>query len=271
LPWCNIWVLGLPERDMAISLTEETTGLALLASPVRRGILDALANYRPLAPLEVHGMTAAQLASHLNLHVTTVRFHLDQLVAGGMVSATFTKAFGVGRPRKVFDIAPGALSPAPVEASEHTLLELLADSFGSGRTPAQAGARWAATHVPASPEGPAQSAGQWLGKIAQMVDVLETWGYTPNVATSEGGRTCRVDLLRCPFLELARSNPAVVCGVHRGLITGVMLQLGESETAISLEPFVEPELCQAHIRRTTPFGPTPTAAAPDSVPAEEHS
>lgn len=245
----------------------ETHGIGLLTSPVRRAIVDALANDRSVERAESPGMTAAQLAAQLNLHVTTVRFHLDQLEVAGLVHSAFTKKYGVGRPRKVYDIAPGALDPVSVEASEHILLGLLADSFGTGLTPAQAGAAWAADNVERVTDGPAQSAGQWLSKIARMVDVLESWGYTPDVATSDGGRACRVDLVRCPFLALALSNPAVVCGVHRGLIRGVMDQLGETDTQVSLEPFVRPELCQAHIRRRGAFQHNPPSPAADQYAA----
>ena len=102
------------------------------------------------------------------------------------------------------------------------------------------------------------------GRTKEELDEVIRWltGYDQAGLQRQSGR-------RADFDAFFRQAPAL--HPNRGLITGVMLQLGESETAISLEPFVEPELCQAHIRRTTPFGPTPTAAAPDSVPAEEHS
>lgn len=232
----------------------DPVGAALLTSPVRRSIVDALADHGggDAGPDE---MTAGQLADLLDLHVTTVRFHLDQLVAAGLVAADFTKRFGVGRPRKVYSLAPGALDdPAPHPALQ-ILTALLADSFGSEATPAEAGAHWAHQHVPADGTGPAESAGQWLTKVGKMIDVLHDWGYTPDLTTSEGGRTCRIDLVRCPFLDLARTNPAVVCGIHRGLIKGAMEQLGESHTQVSLEPFVEPDRCQALVRTQTPFRP----------------
>ena len=63
-----------------------------------------------------------------------------------------------------------------------------------------------------------------------MIDVLQEWGYTPELRTSEGGRVAEVTLAHCPFLELARANPAVVCGIHRGLIAGSLAQLGETAT-----------------------------------------
>lgn len=232
-------------------------GAGLLMSPVRRAIVDALSDHAP-GPDEPRGLTAAQLAEALDLHVTTVRFHLDQLVAAGLVEAEFTKAFGVGRPRKVYSVAPGSFADAREHDALKMLSRLLADAFGDpGTTPEQAGEAWARDHVPPV-HGPAASTpGEWLGKVGRMVDVLQDWGYTPDLTTSDGGRTARVDLHHCPFLELAESNPAVVCGVHRGLIRGALRQLGEEDAGVSLEPFVGPRLCQAHVTTRTPFRSPP--------------
>lgn len=243
-------------RRVSAEAVDVTSGAALLISPVRRAIVDLLADHRPDEDDEgspTRGLTAAQLASALELHVTTVRFHLDRLVAAGLVSSRSTRAFGVGRPRKVYDVAPGSLDADREVTVNRALTELLAQAVGSNLTPAQAGEQWARDHVPLDESGPADTPGRWLTKVGRMIDVLRDWGYTADLVTSEGGRACRIDLVRCPFLELARSNPAVVCGVHRGLIKGVMKQLGEGDTQSSLEPFVEPELCQAHVRTRAPF------------------
>ena len=51
----------------------------------------------------------------------------------------------------------------------------------------------------------------------------------------------------------------MVCGIHRGLIAGAMQQFGESDTQVSLEPFVQPQLCLAHVTTHTPFTTGPSA------------
>lgn len=252
---------------------EEPSGAALLTSPVRRAIVDTLANADRDVEADTAraGMSAAQLAELLELHVTTVRFHLDQLVAAGLVTTEFRRV-GVGRPRKVYDLAPGSLDTPEHAGGLKILTELLAETFGQGEvTPQQAGERWAAQHIPASPEPAATSPGQWLGKVGQMVDLLGEWGYTPELATTEGGRSARIDLVRCPFLDLAHSNPAVVCGIHRGLISGAMTRLGEPDAEVSLEPFVGPELCQAHVRTRTPFSTTRSSHQPSTKSSTEES
>lgn len=236
---------------------------ALLASPVRRRLVDALAHVD--AEGRGPGLTAAELAAEVALHVTTVRFHLDQLVAAGLVGAEVRRGGGAGRPRKFYTLAPGSLEDVdprselePLRLLSSLLAQTLTEGVsGQSVTPAEAGRRWAVEHVPAAVGArPADTPGRWLGRVAQMIDVLQEWGYTPELRTSEGGRAAEVTLAHCPFLELARANPAVVCGIHRGLIAGSLEQLGETATRVSLEPFVDPTTCIAHVSTTTPFRTT---------------
>ena len=73
-------------------MSEQTPGMALLTSPVRRQILDVLAQLPVQAtPKEPKtrrdGLTAAELGARIGLHVTTIRFHVDQLLEAGLVCA----------------------------------------------------------------------------------------------------------------------------------------------------------------------------------------
>lgn len=229
---------------------------ALLASPVRRflvGLLEAAAAEHP------EGCTAAELAPDADLHVSTVRFHLDQLVAAGVLESSFQRRQKAGRPRKVYRARPRDAAPTTSSDPLRLLTRLLAEAMtasvhGEKVTPFEAGRRWAREHLESHPERtPADSAGVWLGRLGEVVDVLESWGYQPEVSTSDGGRTARVELVDCPFLDLARDNEAVVCGVHRGLIAESLTQAGEAGAQVALEPFVTENRCLAHIRTTTPF------------------
>jgi len=237
-----------------------STAAALLASPVRRRVVDTLA--RGGQGTDHRSMTAAQLGAEVGLHVTTMRFHLDRLVAAGVVEASLVRPGGAGRPRKVYALAAGSLHDVDARAEvDHLrmLSGLLARTVGEGVsghsiTPVEAGRRWAKEHIaPELASPPADSPGRWLGKLAQMIDLLQEWGYTPELRTSEGGRVAEVTLAHCPFLDLARANPVVVCGIHRGLIGGSLAQLGETATRVSLEPFVDDTTCIAHVSTTAPF------------------
>ena len=230
---------------------------ALLASPVRRSLVDALERRAEEAPAE-SGMTAADLAPVVGLHVTTVRFHLDQLVAAGVLRSQFRRQEGAGRPRKEYLLSRRpAAGPAPDPL--HLLTRLLAEAMtasveGEALTPVEAGRRWAREHLPAADgRSPAETPGTWLARVGEVIDVLEDWGYQPELSTSDGGRVARVELSDCPFLDLARDNQAVVCGVHQGLIAESMRQFGETDTDVRLEPFVTPTRCLAHLRTRAAF------------------
>jgi len=179
----------------------------------------------------------------------------------------------------------GSMAPEDDErrddvAAVRLLTGLLAETFtatqSEGRVvdPDEAGYRWAENHIPATDAAPARTAGEWVGKVGGLIDVLDQWGYTPELSTSSGGRVARIDLPHCPFRDLARANTEVVCGIHRGLIAGTMHQLGEQDTDVTLIPFADGDRCTAHIRRTTAFELSPSKTVdlqPDSVPDQEDS
>ncbi|MFN8029509.1 MAG: helix-turn-helix domain-containing protein [Dermatophilaceae bacterium] len=243
---------------------DPAVGARLLTSPVRREIVDALAN---LEHGET-GMSAAALAELLELHVTTVRFHLEQLVVAGILTVESRRGAGAGRPSKVYAVEPGRLEVGETEDAYRVLLELLAEAFASANagtilTPEDAGRRWAKHRVdPGGPSSPATSPGAWLAKVGAMLDHLSDWGYSPEVATVDQGRTAEITLHKCPFLDLAHTNPQVVCGVHRGLIAGSMEQLGEDDLTVSLQPFTGPDTCLARLTTRTPFHRNVTRAQP---------
>ena len=241
--------------------------LPVLSSDVRRRILDHLNVVADrAAPGESMGRSAADLAEFLGLHVTTVRFHLDQLVAAGFLVTAFERTPRVGRPRKLY-AAPLLDAGAEAETQRHhqVLAALLAQSWPADGSeplsPEEAGRRWAAEH--ADPERaatpPATTPGRWLAKVGDMVDQLEHWGYTPELATSNGGRTVTIALHNCPFLALARVRPDVVCGVHQGLIVGALGSVGERDVHIEVRPFVEPTRCLVKVSTDTPFITTTSA------------
>lgn len=253
-------------------MTVRTDGgsLGLLTSPVRRRLVDTVAELARERTPE-GGPTAARLAEFVGLHVSTVRFHLDQLVGADVLESRFVRRGGAGRPRKVYSLAQGSLEGTG-RVHETESLRLLSSLLAQGLvgdpgaprpTPDDVGRGWVREHVPADPSAtPADTPGRWLGRIGQVIDALEQWGYTPTISTTDDGRSATVTLARCPFIDLARDNPAVVCGIHRGLITGALEQFGENQIEVGLQPFVEPTLCLAHIRTTAPFRRPPSKEHP---------
>lgn len=247
-------------------------GASLLVSPVRRAVVDELAALDEVSrPV---GLTAAELGARLGLHTTTIRFHVDQLVAAGVLESHFVRRGGVGRPSKKYVLRQQPLGETaeqePGQGPYQVLAGLLASAMSAGETeqltPEEAGVRWArrraetSTHgrergaSDAGPheEGVVTAGGTAEGKVEEVIGLLAEWGYTPETEPVEDGSAVDVTLRACPFLDLAHTHPDVVCGVHRGLLRGALTAVGEADARVSLQPFVGPDTCRARLYLTDP-------------------
>lgn len=249
-------------------------GTNLLASPVRRRVVEVLLDLPPVAdgrlsPSRSTGLTAAEVGRRLGLHVTSARFHLERLAEAGVLTAGFHR-HGTGRPHKRYAVVPAEVRIDRPADAYRMLAELLTEALtpqtGGAMSPEDAGTRWAHQHVPglsgaADEDLPqARTAGQWLAKMGRVVDLLDSWGYDPSVRTSDHGRTAEIALARCPYLELAQAHTEVVCAAHVGLLRGALDVLGEPDTDVRIEPFSLPGACLARVA---------TRAALSSRSAEE--
>ena len=197
-------------------------------------------------------LTAAEVGEALGLHVTTARFHLERLVKAEVLVASQRRG-RVGRPRKVYALA-GARAPGLAGREALTsFTELLASAWAASHHgepigPEQAGERWVAGRTTTgTPPPPAMTPGAWLGKVGRAVDLLDEWGYEPDVRTTDRGRTVELTLHDCPFMAMARQHPDVVCGVHRGLVRGTLTAVGEADADVELQPFVTGRTCVARL------------------------
>jgi predicted ArsR family transcriptional regulator len=59
-----------------------------------------------------------------------------------------------------------------------------------------------------------------------------------------------VRLRHCPFREVAQKHTDIVCAIHLGLMQGALDELGAPMAATSLDPFVTPQMCIAHLHAT---------------------
>ncbi|WP_323096423.1 helix-turn-helix transcriptional regulator [Intrasporangium sp. YIM S08009] len=217
----------------------------------RRTALDLLRQQAVAGGRRSPAMTASEVADALGVHVTTARFHLELLVENGLVASTYVRA-GVGRPRKVYVATPvDALVSREAFRAFAQLLSRSWSSAGPGAdgTSEEAGERWVAgrTAGDALPPPAATTPGAWLGKVGLAVDLLDEWGYEPEVRTTDRGRTVELTLHDCPFLAMARQHPDVVCGIHRGLVRGTLAAVGEADADVELRPFVTERSCVARL------------------------
>ena len=210
-----------------------------LADPSRARILAELADAGPL--------DARELADLVDLHVNTVRVHVNALIEAGLVEAETLPPQGRGRPRVAYrasatagdaggrryrllaEILTALVARFGAEASEQ--LEEIGEAWGH--------------YLVDSPPPYAQLSDEQA--VERLVALLAEIGFQPKLEQQTRGR--QIEMRPCPFLELARSHQDVICPIHLGLIRGALAELGAKTRATKLEPFVRPDLCVARLAR----------------------
>ncbi|MET9272965.1 helix-turn-helix domain-containing protein [Kribbella sp. NPDC003557] len=199
-------------------------------------MLDALrASDEPL------GVT--ELAERLGVHANTVRFHLDALVAEGLVDRSRERPSGRGRPRTVYAPHPGMDrgGQRQYQLLAKILLGQLSTSPGGSASAEDAGRNWGrylVDQVPPSHQPDATEARQRLNAMMTELD------FAPETVGRKGDR---IRLRHCPFLELAEEYSATLCPLHLGLMQGALSHIRAPIAATRLEPFAEPDACLVHL------------------------
>jgi predicted ArsR family transcriptional regulator len=187
-------------------------------------------------------MAIAEIAERLAIHVNTARFHLESLVSSGQVERTTADSGSPGRPPQLFQ-AVRRMDPMGARHFR-ALAEVLAEALTTDPDPSgrvlEAGRFWGRRQASTTAE--TGEASEPVGRLMRLLDEL---GFAPERAA--GGDEPRIGLRQCPFLELAVIRSGVVCPVHLGLMQGAMQAWGSPITVDRLDPFVEPDLCMAHL------------------------
>ncbi|NNC11554.1 transcriptional regulator [Planctomonas sp. JC2975] len=222
------------------SSAESAAAAVALEPAARRRVLEVLAGAEH--PLDAHAIAEA-----LGVHVTTARFHLDQLVASDLVQRRAVQENRRGRPRMLY--SPGGALRA-TEARERLLGVLVhaiggQDAGGDGASAAKPSRRSAAARAST------EAGRNWADSVetsaeadsvASLVEVLDSWGFEPELAGDD------ILMRGCPFRDLARERPDVVCSVHRGLVERMLERFDDRHRAgARLIPFVEPDLCMVSL------------------------
>lgn len=191
------------------------------------------------------GLDIAELAGGAGLHPNTAREQLRVLIDAGLVQRATAPPAGRGRPRARYVATPQAGTTEPTAYRE--LARSLADELGGrpNRTAAaaRAGERWGARVAARLPAARSER-----DAIERLVAVLDDAGFEPDLPAVPGAP---IGLRRCPFGTLAQGREPVICGVHLGLMRGVLRTIGAPVEATGLDPWVTPDLCLAHVAART--------------------
>jgi predicted ArsR family transcriptional regulator len=216
------------------TMTAEHDRHRLLAGLTRSRLLAVLRDSRG-------SMDIRELTDAVGLHPNSVREQLARLADAGLVVTEAAPSSGRGRPRLRYMARPEADEQAPYRALAGVLAEELERMADPATRATEAGERWGRALI-----GPAETVTDEDAAVGRLVGLLGDAGFEPEGPDLPGGP---IRLRRCPFEPLARDHRGVVCGVHLGLMRGALRQMGAPLDAVALEPYVQPDLCLAHLRR----------------------
>jgi predicted ArsR family transcriptional regulator len=218
-------------------MTREDDGRA--GSGRRRAVLGVLKD-------TAAALSISEIAEQVGVHPNTVRFHLDTLIENGQVERVETDRHAPGRP-PLFCRAVRGMDPTGPRGYR-LLAEVLVHSMATGTHPrakAVAASRAWGRAQGTSRDGEGGDPDDRGDSVDRLVELLDEIGFAPEARMAAGQR--QIGLRHCPFLELAGTRSEIVCPVHLGLMQGAM-EAWHSPVAVDrLEPFVEPNLCLAHL------------------------
>jgi predicted ArsR family transcriptional regulator len=208
----------------------QVAAVAALAEPTRRRLYEHVV--RSPQPVSRDDVAAATGVGR-----PTTAFHLDRLVADGLLDVHYERRSGrtgpgAGRPAKLYRRAECSVSVSLPERRYDLAGELLAGALAeaeaSGERPAAVLGRRARDR------GRDLAADAGTGPDA-VVGVLEEHGFEPR--HQDDG----IALANCPFHTLAQEHTELVCGMNLQLLRGVVEGVPDAGLSASLHP--EAGLC----------------------------
>ena len=198
-------------------------------------------------------LDTATLTSRLGGHPNTIRGPLEVLTEAGLASRDPLPTSGRGRPALGSAVTPAGRTASrmcraggPVGAADvaEALVSFLAGRPDGAIQAREFGRHWGAglatpadparTRVDGQPWWPLDAAGRHLAvTVDRVVATLERMGFSPEISAptdnathteaddGDADATPVIRLVTCPLLEAARAHPAVVCGIHHGLVEGL--------------------------------------------------
>ena len=189
-------------------------------------------------------MTREDVAADARISRKLAAFHLDKLVERGLLKTHFARPAGrsgpgAGRTAKFYEPSGVQLDvsvpPRQYQFVGRLLVEALAsqDRGESPRGAAVRVARAAGTSL-AEDLREASGPGRRMGPertLRVVEEILADRGYEPYPQSPR-----EIRLKNCPFHDLARQAPDLVCAMNQAFIEGLTRGLGNKTVEVALEP-----------------------------------
>jgi predicted ArsR family transcriptional regulator len=214
---------------------EHIAGVASLAEPQRLALYRFIVN-------RGDAVSKDEAAAELGVARSVAAFHLDRLVADGLLTTEFRRLTGrqgpgAGRPAKLYRRAERDVSVSLPARQYDLAAALLASAVNEATrttTPvAQALTRVANERGRALGDQARKAAGKRPSRRALLdvtLNVLDEQGYEPHITGGE------VVLANCPFHALAEEQRELVCGMNHDLLCGMSAAIGGDLLAPRLAP-----------------------------------
>lgn len=191
--------------------------LAALDDDVRAALFDFVRD--SAAPV-----TRESAANAVGISRKLAAFHLDRLVAAGLLEADIEAVHRVGRAPKVYRIARRGVAVSVPQREHGMLAEILLDAVldeRAGERAVESAARVARERGIAAASGHKRPGR--IGAERGLTTIAATLGH-------HGYQPLRdhnlIRLRNCPFHPMAAAQPALVCGLNHAFIRGVIEGVG---------------------------------------------
>jgi len=214
---------------------DRIAGVASLAEPQRRALYRFVVSRRG-------AVSKDEAAAAMGVARSVATFHLDRLVADGLLTTEYRRLTGrqgpgAGRPAKLYRRAGGEMSVSLPARQYDLAAGLLAasvdEAIRTGRPVAEALTRVATGRGRELGARALEVAGKRPSRRAVVdaaLGVLDEQGYEPHEHGSE------VVLANCPFHALVDDQRDLVCGMNRDFLGGMAEALGDDVLAARLAP-----------------------------------
>lgn len=185
-------------------------------------------------------VTVTALSQLCGLHPNTVREHLDALVDAGLATRRRARATGRGRPAWHYRPRPPEQSPVREYAGLAAVLaaQIARSSSDPHADALAAGEKWGRALL--GDQDPAPTPREARERVLTLLAEI---GFAPEA----DGEAAEIRLPRCPFVEIAREYPGVICTVHAGLVRSSLTVLSSATEEVELRPFAEPDACRLRL------------------------
>jgi predicted ArsR family transcriptional regulator len=186
-------------------------------------------------------ITRDEAAAEVGISRKLAAFHLDKLVAAGLLRARYQAVRGIrraGRAPKTYEPTDVDLQVKIPPRQPDLLASVLLDAIAAqGEAGSMVDSAFRAAHRQGEQTGERERSRQRPGRLSVeraltlTESTLKQVGFEPVRDTP----TC-LRLRSCPFHPLAAKQPDIVCGINHAYLTGLLAGLGASAVRAILDP-----------------------------------